>query len=238
MCAAPSGLWDTMAVVIEEVYHFAMASLCGYDLVLDTYYGVKPKRPIGNVVVGMVLLAFHCAFLSRGEAHSMLPVKLVHLLDMLFHVTHCAWEAMNVVAVLRCPHGTLDPETALTQDGTSCYADSVMVALITIVYHVGALATYYRWVEMRPTASSSQCLSACTSWLRQRLHSRLSRPVTPLSPQLLGDTLDLERPLEGQQICLASFEISHRPVPSGIKKRRPAAQVSGIAAQLQDDVDD
>lgn len=235
MCAARSGLWDTMAVVIEEVYHFTMASLGGYALVQDTYYGVKPKRPFGNVVVGMVLFVFHSVFLSRGERYSMLPAKLIYMLDMLFHVAHCAWETVNVVATLRCPRDTLDPETALTQDGASCYADSIMVSLITIVYHIAALVSYYRWVEIKPTASVSQCLSACASWLRQRSRSR---PVTPLGPQLLSDTLDLEWPLEAQQVCLASFEISHRPAPGGLTKRRPGAQVSGMAAQLRDHVQD
>ncbi|XP_065286598.1 uncharacterized protein [Dermacentor albipictus] len=228
MSTSHSRLWDTAAVMAEEVYHFAMTALCAYELVLDTYYGVKPKREISTVALSMALFVFHSVFLGRSQHSSKLPAKLVYLLDMLFHVGSFTAEATLVISLLHSPPVALGLETGGTRGGAVCNSNSILVDLVGIAYHIGILVTYYRWVQLRPATTASCGVSDCLSWISESVRTRLHRrPVATLDPPpLLGDAFERELPLDAQQIRLPSFELPHHPASGAVTKRRPAVQVS------------
>ncbi|XP_054920695.2 uncharacterized protein [Dermacentor andersoni] len=228
MSTSHSRLWDTVSVMAEEVYHFAMTALCAYELLLDTYYGVKPKREISSVALSMALFIFHSVFLGRSQHSSMLPAKLVYLLDMLFHVGSFTEDAALVISLLHSPPVALGLETDGTRGSAVCNSNSILVDLVGMAYHIGILVTYYRWVQLRPATTTSCGASNCLSWISESVRTRLHRrPVATLdrSP-LLGDAFERELPLDAQQICLPAFELPHHPVSGTVTKRRPAVQVS------------
>ncbi|KAH8041921.1 hypothetical protein HPB51_019621 [Rhipicephalus microplus] len=220
--------WDTAAVAAEEAYHFAGMALCAYDLVLDTYYGVKPKSHIGGVVVSMAIFVFHTLFLDllvcfwlsditaaigfdassvrryeqRRRPSSVMPSKLVYLLDMLLHVGAFATDAALVVSLLQYPPEDIGIETRRVRWRVVGYSTSIPVLLIRIVYHIGILATYYHWVQVKPPPTTASCsASNCVSWLRETVRNSLHRrPVIPLvPPPLLGEALERDRQTDAQQ---------------------------------------
>ncbi|XP_037512083.1 uncharacterized protein LOC119388726 [Rhipicephalus sanguineus] len=224
-----SRLRDAAAVAAEEAYHFAGMALCACDLVLDTYYSVKPKRDISSVAISMALFIFHTLFLGRNRHSSVMPSKLVYLLDMLLHVGAFAMDAALVVSLLRYPTEDLGTETTRLRWRLFGNSTSIPVILVRIVYHTGILVTYYHWVQLRPPPTTAPYrASNCVSWLGETVRTGLQhRPVAPLvPPALLGDALERDRPVDAQQICLPSFELQHRPVSDAVTKRRPAAQAN------------
>lgn len=57
-----SDFCDSVMVMIEEVYHAIWTCLCAKEIVLDTYYDSKPKRPTPHTVLYIFLFVFHIAF--------------------------------------------------------------------------------------------------------------------------------------------------------------------------------
>lgn len=229
MSTSHSRPWDTAAVAAEEAYHFAGMALCAYDLVLDTYHGVKPKSHISGVVVSMAIFVFHTLFLGRRRPSSVMPSKLVYLLDMLLHVGAFATDAALVVSLLQYPPEDLGIETRRVRWRVVGNSTSIPVLLIRIVYHIGILATYYHWVQVKPPpTTASHSASNCVSWLRETVRTSLHRrPVGPLvPPPLLGEALERDRQTDAQQIRLPSFELQQRPVSGAVTKRRPTTQVN------------
>ncbi|XP_037566910.2 uncharacterized protein LOC119446534 [Dermacentor silvarum] len=156
----------------------------------------------------------------------MLPAKLVYLLDMLFHVGSLTVDAVLGVSLLQNPPETLGLETERGSGVSN--SNSILVVLVGIVYHIGILVTYYRWVQLRPATTTPCGASDCLSWISETVRTRLHRrPVATLDPPpLLGDAFERERPLDTQQIRLPSFELPHHPVSGAVTKRRPAVQFS------------
>ncbi|KAL1471725.1 hypothetical protein MTO96_023552 [Rhipicephalus appendiculatus] len=229
MSTSQSRLWDVAAVAAEEAYHFAGMALCAYDLVLDTYYSVKPKRDISSVAISMALFIFHTLFLGRSRPSSVMPLKLVYLLDMLLHVGVFAMDTALVVSLLQHPPEDLGTETTRVRWRVVNNSSSIPVILVRIVYHIGILVTYYHWVQLRPPPTTAPYrASNCVSWLGETVRTGLQhRPVSPLvTPALLGDVLERDRPMDAQQICLPSFELQHRPVDGAVTKRRPTTQAN------------
>lgn len=223
-----SRMWDAAAVTVEEVYHFIVMALCAYDLVLDTYYSIKPKREISAVALSMALFVFHTIFLGRSRHSSVAPSKLVHLLDMLFHVGTFTMDAALVVSLVQNPPEHLGTETVQMQWNAVGNSKSIPLILAGIVYHIAILVTYYRWVQLRPPTVTPCRPSNCLSWLGDAVRTRLRRrPAAMLTPPpLLGDAMERERPIQAQQICLPPFELQRRQASGAVSKRRPAAQAS------------
>lgn len=221
-----------MLVLAEELYHFAMWSVCTRDLVVDSYYVFRTKRHTRSVVLRIVLFLLHSAFLGRHGNSAVLPPKMLYLFDMLFHTCRLAWDAAVIMAAVGCPGNYFARITDRKPGGYD--SDSVLVALISIAYHVTTLTMYYRRMDVAPTEKPSVRVSHCLSWLKNTFERRRAAMT---APPLLPDALELERARETEQIFQKSLDTSHRPSSSSTVKKRRKAPVATPAPMNDNEVE-
>lgn len=233
MVSVRSDQWEAAVVLVEQCYHFSMASLRAYAIVLDTYYAMKPRNHSSTLVTSLVIFFFHTAFLGHSGANGLMPSKLICLLDMLLHLADMASDVLLVVALLRCSKNSFAMEVL---ESTTCQTVSLVGAIISILYQVAILATYYCRVKVSPAEKPPCYASVAVSWLRKHMYETLCQAEAPPDSQMLGDTFEVERTLHTDGICHASFEVSHHP--SGIVVTRRHTALAIASAELHEDDSD
>nr|XP_054922642.1 uncharacterized protein LOC129382534 [Dermacentor andersoni] len=251
-----SGKWHTISEVLEEIYHVYMAH-SAYGVLEDTYYAVQPKHHQSYVLICIAAFLFNIIFLGlpptffratsstsevinlrrRHILSQLLPLKLIYLLDMLLHVCYLASDAVLVVALLRCSPESLALAKHETLWGGRCHVGSMILGLVSIVYQLSKLTTYYQRLAVTTSEQPPLYISACLFWLREALRAAFERAANPPSTAPLGEEFELERTMRAEQVCSASFELRYRPAEIGATKRI-TAQASASAMLREDYSDD
>ncbi|XP_065309347.1 uncharacterized protein [Dermacentor albipictus] len=231
-----TGKWYTISEILEEIYHVYMAH-SAYGVLEDTYYAVQPKHHQSYVLICIAAFLFNIIFLGRHILSQLLPLKLIYLLDMLLHVCYLASDAILVVALLRCSPESLALAKHESLWGGRCHAGSMILGLVSIVYQLAKLTTYYHRLAVTTSEQPPLYISACLFWLREVLRAAFERAAIPPSRAPLGEVFELERTMRVDQVCSASFELRYRPAEIGATKRI-TAQASASATLREDYSDD